>query len=151
MKSRKARWNPSNTRMKSALQMKLNPSLLPTKSDFITKWFHPTKAGFIPSDRTDLVEKKHPLSGRQRVFLFWRYLPILIQNLGGGAFCLIFGGAGCKMSFFDPRGVKCKNRVIFTPRLCTDQGAVCTFSTSPLCINAVYFHWWYRGSASAWT
>ena len=36
--------------------------LLPTQSDFITKWFHPTKVGFIPSARTDLVEKKHPLS-----------------------------------------------------------------------------------------
>ena len=27
--------------------------------------------GFNPSVRTDLVEKKQPLSGRQRLFLFW--------------------------------------------------------------------------------
>ena len=27
------------------------------KADFITKWFHPTQVGFIPSERTDLVEK----------------------------------------------------------------------------------------------
>ena len=27
--------------------------------------------GFIPSVRTDLVENKQPLSGRQRLFLFW--------------------------------------------------------------------------------
>ena len=71
MKSRKARWNPHSVRMKSASQMKLNPSFLPTKSDFITMWFHPAKVGFIPSARTDLVEKEHHLSGRQMVFLFW--------------------------------------------------------------------------------
>ena len=69
MKSRLARWNPSNTRMKSASQMKSNPSPLPTKSDFITKWFHPTYVGFIPFVRTDLVDKKNHFfrSG----FLFW--------------------------------------------------------------------------------
>ena len=35
---------------------------LPTQSDFITKWFHPTEVGFIPSVRTDLVEKNPHLS-----------------------------------------------------------------------------------------
>ena len=33
--------------------------------------FHPTEVGFNPSVRTDLVEKKQPLSPRQRLFLFW--------------------------------------------------------------------------------
>ena len=41
-------------------QMKLNPSPLPAKRDFIAKRFHPTKVGFIPAARTDLVEKSHP-------------------------------------------------------------------------------------------
>ena len=42
--------------------MKLNPSFLLTKSDFITQRFHPTEVGFIPSARTDLVEKNPHLS-----------------------------------------------------------------------------------------
>ena len=32
---------------------------IPTKSDFITKVISSTEGGFIPSARTDLVEKKH--------------------------------------------------------------------------------------------
>ena len=51
-------------RMKSAMQMKSAfadeiKSVLITrrKADFITKWFHPTQVGFIPSERTDLAEK----------------------------------------------------------------------------------------------
>ncbi len=55
--------------MKSASQMKLNPSL-PTKSDFNTQVISSTVGGFIPDERTDLVKKKHHLSGRQMVFLF---------------------------------------------------------------------------------
>ena len=43
--------------MKSASQMKLNPSNNPTKSDFIMQVISSIKDGFIPSDRTDLVEK----------------------------------------------------------------------------------------------
>ena len=49
--------------------------LLPTKLDFVTKWFHSTIVGFIPSARTDLVEKKHLLSDRQKVLLFWCRWP----------------------------------------------------------------------------
>ena len=47
-----------NLRLKP--QMKSNPSFNPTKSDFITKWFHP-RSGFIPS-KTDLIEKRRLLS-----------------------------------------------------------------------------------------
>ena len=46
--------------MKSATQMKLNPSPNPTKSDFITQVISSIEDGFIPSDRTDLVEKIRP-------------------------------------------------------------------------------------------
>ena len=71
MKSCCARWNPSK------LGWNLQPSAsdeiksvlsLPAKRDFITKWFHPTLVGFIPSVRTDLVEKSHPLT-RMAFFL----------------------------------------------------------------------------------
>ena len=44
--------------MKSAAQMKLNPSPNPTKSDFTTQVISPIEDGFIPSERTDLVEKE---------------------------------------------------------------------------------------------
>ena len=49
-------------RMKSANADEIKSVLLPTKSDFITKRFHPTIVGFIPSERTDLVEKNPHLS-----------------------------------------------------------------------------------------
>ena len=48
--------------MKSASQMKLNPSLSPDDVGFHHGVISSTAGGFIPSDRTDLVEKKHPLS-----------------------------------------------------------------------------------------
>jgi len=54
--------------MKSATQMKLNPSSNPTKSDFITQVISSIEDGFIPSDRTDLVEKERQVE--RLVFLF---------------------------------------------------------------------------------
>ena len=64
-----ARWNPSDARMKSANADEIKSVLsLPAKRDFITKWFHPTEVGFNPSVRTDLVEKKHPLSADKGCF-----------------------------------------------------------------------------------
>ena len=54
--------------------MKLNPSSLPAKRDFITKWFHPTLVGFIPSARTDLVEKS------QVEIRLGFFLSTLLQN-----------------------------------------------------------------------
>ena len=54
--------------MKSAAQMKLNPSPNLTKSDFITQVISSIEDGFIPSDRTDLVEKERQVE--RLVFLF---------------------------------------------------------------------------------
>ena len=48
--------------------MKLNPSPNPTKSDFITQVISSIEDGFIPSDRTDLVEKERQVF--RLVFLF---------------------------------------------------------------------------------
>ncbi len=49
-------------------QMKLNPSLSPNEVGFHRRRrFHPTKVGFIPSARTDLIEK--PTSRNLSVFL----------------------------------------------------------------------------------
>ena len=45
--------------------------LLPTESDFITQVISPILDGFIPSVRTDLVEKNTLLSDRQKGILFW--------------------------------------------------------------------------------
>ena len=66
--------------MKSALQMKLNPSLSPDAVGFHHEVISSTAGGFIPSGRTDLVEKKQPLSGRQRLFLFWRRVRVIVQR-----------------------------------------------------------------------
>ena len=49
----------SQTRMKSASQMKLNPSLSPDEVGFHHEVISSTAGGFIPSARTDLVEKKN--------------------------------------------------------------------------------------------
>ena len=57
--------------MKSAMQMKLNPSPNPTKSDFITQVISSIEDGFIPSDWTDLVEKERQVF--RLVFLFLNY------------------------------------------------------------------------------
>ena len=48
--------------MKSALQMKLNPSLSSDEVGFHHEVISSTAGGFIPSDRTDLVEKGPHLS-----------------------------------------------------------------------------------------
>ena len=60
MKSCYARWNPSklgwNLQPAASDEITSVPPL-PAKRDFITKWFHPTLVGFIPSARTDLTEK----------------------------------------------------------------------------------------------
>ena len=48
--------------MKSASQMKLNPSLSPDEVGFHHEVISSTKGGFIPSARTDLVEKNPHLS-----------------------------------------------------------------------------------------
>ena len=45
-----------------APQMKSNPSLSPDEVGFHHEVISSTAGGFIPSERTDLVEKKHPLS-----------------------------------------------------------------------------------------
>ena len=72
MKSCYARWNPSklgwNLRRAASDEIKSVLSL-PAKQDFITKWFHPTLVGFIPSARTDLVEKS--TCGSKCFFLGW--------------------------------------------------------------------------------
>ena len=52
--------------MKSATQVKLNPSLKPDEVGFHREAISPIEDGFIPSDRTDLVEKEKtslPFSG----------------------------------------------------------------------------------------
>ena len=59
--------------MKSAVQMKLNPSPNPTKSDFITQVISSIEDGFIPYDRTDLVEKERQVF--RLVFLFLEATP----------------------------------------------------------------------------
>ena len=43
---------------------------LPIKSEFIMQVILSSVGGFIPDERTDLVEKEHLLSGRQKVLLF---------------------------------------------------------------------------------
>jgi hypothetical protein len=43
--------------MKSASQMKLNPSPNPTEVGFHHEVISPNEVGFIPSARTDLVKK----------------------------------------------------------------------------------------------
>ena len=45
--------------MKSASQTKLNPSLSSDEVGFHHKVISPAEGGFIPSVRTDLVEKTH--------------------------------------------------------------------------------------------
>ena len=50
--------------------MKLNPPIFCRKADFIAKRFHPTIVGFIPSVRTDLVEKR-PSRNRLGLFSGW--------------------------------------------------------------------------------
>ena len=63
--------------MKSASQMKLNPSPNPTKSDFITQVISSIEDGFIPSDRTDLVEKERQVF--RLVFLFLGVLNLVAR------------------------------------------------------------------------
>ena len=74
MKSCFAGWNPSelgwNLQPMASDEIK-SVLIIPTKSDFITKWFHPTGVGFIPSARTDLVEKSTHCLGRQMCAFFW--------------------------------------------------------------------------------
>ena len=59
MKSCVARWNPSKLgwNLRRAPQMKLNPSFHPAKAGFHREAISPNAVGFIPSQRTDLVEK----------------------------------------------------------------------------------------------
>ena len=50
------------------------------KSDFITKWFHPTIVVFIPSVRTDLVEKREQV--KDLLSFFWRRHPEFRSAVG---------------------------------------------------------------------
>ena len=59
MKSRKARWNPSDARMKSALQMKLNPSLSPDAVGFHHEVISSHESGIYPV-RKDGFSWKEP-------------------------------------------------------------------------------------------
>ena len=54
--------------MESATQMKLNPSFLSDEVGFHHEVISSTKGGFIPSVRTDLVEKNPLLSTDKRGF-----------------------------------------------------------------------------------
>ena len=50
--------------MKSASQMKLNPSLSPNEVEFHHEVNSSTEGGFIPPVRTDLVKKRPVKTGR---------------------------------------------------------------------------------------
>ena len=66
MKSSQARMKSSafaSDEIKSA-------SLIPTKSDFIAKRFHPTQVGFLPPS-ADLIEKSTHCLDRQMCAFFW--------------------------------------------------------------------------------
>ena len=90
MKSCVAGWNPSKLgwNLRRAPQMKLNPSSHPAKVGFHREAISPNAVGFIPSQRTDLVEKATKFC---RILSLFLGLPERILNPASSALGVLGG------------------------------------------------------------